>query len=268
VLKIRHIAKPKTVTSNRMTTDHEHNCIEDKTISADIEKFGWTVVLLEATDYLPSFAYTVGLWKNYNHPEIISFGLTIKTLHLILNDAGEIAKAGQKIEVGKNYDDFFENSDTQFLKVDNRNISDYFGQAISYYMTTDFPAIQLVWTDRNNKFPWDKDYEEEFEFRQPLLDRNSDFKFREAKNLGVFTTRQWLELGKPILRVVHDNDGDWQFLTGDQILEDARIVALEQMTIKDRTLNDVFNLDYGEAANREYIGGHWIRTKTENDDEE
>ncbi len=238
-----------------------------KKLSADIEKFGWTVILLEATDYLPSFAYTVGLWKNYNHPEIISFGLTANTLHLILNDAGEIAKAGQTIEVGKKYDDFFENSETQFLNVDTRNISDYFGQAINYYKTTDFPAIQLIWTDRNNKFPWDTDYEEEFEYRQPLLDRNADFKFREAKNLVVFTTRQWLELGKPILRVVHDNDGDWQFLTGDQILEDARIVALEQMTIKDKTLNEVFNLDYREAADREYIGGQWTLTKTGDEEE-
>lgn len=251
-----------------MTTDHEHNCIDEQTLSAYIEKFGWTVILLEATDYLPSFAYTVGLWKNYNHPEIISFGLTTKTLQSILNDAGEIAKAGQKIEVSKNYTDFFENSDTQFLKVDYQNISDYFGKAISYYKTIDFPAIQLVWTDRNNKFPWENDFEQEFEFRQPLLDRNADFKFREAKNLGVFTTRQWLEHGKPILRVVHDNDGDWQFLTGDQILEDARIVALEKMIIKDRTLNDVFNLDYGEVADRAHIGGPWTRTKKENDDEE
>jgi hypothetical protein len=251
-----------------MTTDNEHNCIDEKKLSADIEKFGWAVMLLEATDYLPSFAYTVGLWKNYNHPEIISFGLTTKTLHLILNDAGEIAKTGQKIEAGKNYDDFFENSKTQFLKVDSRNVSDYFGHAISYYKTTVFPAIQLVWTDRNNKFPWEKDYEKEFEHRQPLLDRNADFKYREAKNLGIFTTRQWLELGKPILHVIHDNDGDWQFLTGDQMPDDAKLVSLEQMIIKDNTLNEVFNLEYGEQARREFIGGQWTRTKTEDDDEE
>lgn len=251
-----------------MTTDNEHNCIDEKKLLADIEKFGWTVLLLEATEYLPSFAYTVGLWKNYNHPEIISFGLTTKTLHLILNAAGEIVKAGQTIEVGKNYSDFFNNSNSQFVNVDSRNIADYFGQAINFYDTIDFPAIQLICTDRNNKFPWDKDYEEEFEHRQPLLDRNADFKFREAKNLGVFTTRQWLELGKPILHVIHDIDGDWQFLTGDQMPEDAKLVALEQMTIKDKTLNDVFNLDYGKQAEREYIGGQWTRTQTEDDEEE
>lgn len=266
--KFPAIANLRDVRCNRMITDHEHNCIDEKKFSADIEKFGWTVMLLEATDYLPSFAYTVGLWKNYNHPEIISIGLTTKTLHLILNDAGEIAKTGQKIEIGKNYDDFSENNATQFIKVDSRNVSDYFGHAINYYQTTEFPAIQLVWTDRNNKFPWEKDYEEEFEHIQPLLDRNADFKFREVKNLGVFTTRQWLELVKPILHVIHDNNSDWQFLTGDQLPEDAKLVALEQMIIKDKTLNEVFNLDYGEQAKREFIGGPWTRTKTEDDDEE
>ena len=251
-----------------MTTEQKHNCIDNKKLSADIEKFGWIVILLEATDYLPSFAYTVGLWKNYNHPEIISFGLTTKNLHLILNDAGEIAKVGQTIAVGKTYGNFFKNSETQFVKVDSRNIEDYFGKAINYYNTKGFPAIQLVWSDRNNKFPWDKDYEKEFEFRQPLLDRNAEFKFREAKNLGIFTTRQWLDLDKPILQIIHDNNGDWQFLTGDQIFEDAKLVALEQMTIKDKTLNDVFNLDYGEQAEREYIGGPWTRSQIEDNEEE
>ncbi len=247
-----------------MLTDTDYNSEDDHQLSTDIEKFGWTVMLLEATDYLPSFAYTVGLWQNYQHPEIIAFSLTIETLHLILNDAGAMIKSGQIIEIGKSYNDFFENdSDTQFLKVDSRNIADYFGYAIDYYSPKDFPAIQLVWTDRNNKFPWDNNYEPEFEFRQPLLDRNADFKFREEKNLGVFTTAQWLILGQPILHVVHDMDGDWQFLTGDQMPEDAKLVALEQMIMKDKTLNDVFNLDYGEQAERNYIGGVWTRKNTE-----
>jgi hypothetical protein len=248
--------------------DNQHNCIDDNKISSDIEKFGWTVLLIEATDYFPSFAYTIGLWKNYKHPEIISFGLSTKTLHLIVNTAGEIIKSGQIIEVGKSYDNFFENSNTEFIKVDSRNISDYFGYAIDYYNTNEFPAIQLIWTDRNNNFPWDKDYEEEFEFRQPLLDRNAEFKFREAKNLGVFTTRQWLDLKKPILRVIHDTEGDWQFLTGDQMPEDIKLVALEEMTLVDKTLNEVFNLDYGEEAERETIGGQWTRTESEIVEEE
>lgn len=96
---------------------------------------------------------------------------------------------------------------------------------------------------------------------------NAEFKFREPKNLTTFTTRQWLELRKPILRAIHEHDGDWQFLTGDQIPEDIRIVALEQLVLRDKTLNEVFDLDYGEAANRDSIGGHWTRSKVANEEQ-
>ena len=244
--------------------DHSEN--NDRFLS-DIDKYGLTVVMIHATEYLPSFAYTVGLWQNYKHAEIIAFGLNLETLHIVLNDIAELVKSGQKIELNVNYPDIFENGKTEFISVDIRNLRDYFGTAINIYETVDFPAIQLVWTDRNDKFPWETDFEEEFRFRQPLLDRNADFKFREEKNLGIFTTRQWLELEKPILRVFHDIDGDWQFLTGDQLPEDIRLVSLGEIIKRDTTLNDVFNLDYGESATREFITGKWVRTSENiNDD--
>jgi len=236
--------------------------------SEDIDKFGFTVLMLEATDYLPSFAYTVGLWKNFKHPEVISFGLSVQNLQTLLNTVCELVKEGKIMEQNKTYEDFFDSGKTEFIKVDERNIQDYFGMTIDFYNSRDFQAIQLVWTDRNNKFPWETNFEENLKYRQPLLDRNADFKFREAKNLGIFTTRQWLELGNPILKVVHDNDGDWQFLTGDQMPEDGKLVSLEEMVKSDKTLNEIFDLDYGEEAERKHIGGEWIRAQTEENDNE
>lgn len=251
-----------------MKTDKVHNCRNDQKTISDIEKYGLSVIIIEGTDYLPSFACSIGLWKKYKHPEIILFGFSTKTLHAIINDVGEFVKSGKKIETDKVYDDFFENGRAKFIKVDSRNLQDYFGYAIDFYNSSEFPALQLIWTDRNDKFPWEEDFEEEFVFKQPLLDRNAYFKFREAKNLAAFTTRQWLEQRRPILRVVHDNDGDWQFLTGDQMPEDIRIVALEQLILSDKTLNEVFNLEYGEAAERQFVGGKWTRSIVEYDEEE
>lgn len=269
--KAGHIANTNIVgnrTWTMMITDKEHNCRDDERTNSNIEKYGLTVIMIEATDYLPSFAYSIGLWKKFGHPEIISFGLTTKTLHSIINIAADIVKSGQTIKTEMTYSDFFETGRAEFITVDKRNIRDYFGTAIDFYNSSDFQALQLVWTDRNDKFPWDKDFEEEFVNRQPLLDRNADFKFREPKNLATFTTRQWLELHKPILRVVHENDGDWQFLTGDQVQQDIKIVALEQIVLRDKSLNDVFDLDYGEQADRDSIGGHWKRSKVEDDEGE
>ena len=245
-----------------MDTQPDHHIIDDKKLIADIKKFGWSVIMIEGTDYLPSFAYTVGLWKTFNHPEMIAFELSLKTLHAVLNTGGELIKSGHSLYPGKTYDDFFENGPAQLLTVDQRSIADYFGYATWFNESDLFPAIQLVWTDRNNLFPWESGFEKEFNKNQPLLDRNADFKFIESKTLGIFTTRQWLELNKPILQVVHDEDGDWQFLTGDQMPEDAKLVALEQMVLRDATLNEVFNLGYGEQAERTHPGGEWTRTKT------
>jgi hypothetical protein len=40
------------------------------------------------------------------------------------------------------------------------------------------------------------------------------------------------------------------------------------LILQDKTLNEIFNLDYGEAAKREFIGGQWIRNMVKYDDKE
>jgi hypothetical protein len=50
--------------------------------------------------------------------------------------------------------------------------------------------------------------------------------------------------------------------------ENIKIVALEQIISKDKTLNEVFDLEYGEQAERNFIGDKWVRNKFEYDDEE
>ncbi|CAI2768117.1 DUF4262 domain-containing protein [Flavobacterium collinsii] len=256
-----------------MTSENKHNCIDPDDLivntKLNIEKYGLHVIIIKSTDYLPSFAYSVGLWQKYNHPEIICFGLSISLLHEIINDVAEIVKTNEVLVKNKTYLNIFEDSRVEFLKVDPRNINDYFNTAIKLYKTDDFPALQLVWTDRNDKFPWEENFEEKFLHEQPLLDRNVDFKFREPKNLTAFTTKNWLNDGKSILRVIHDEDGDWQFLTNDEIsAENIVIVALEQLILSDKTLNEIFNLEYGEEAERDFIGDKWVRKKFEYDDDE
>ena len=234
----------------------------------NIDKYGLQVIAVEASDYLPSFVYSIGLTETYKHPEIICFGLSPQLGMNIINDVADLIKNGEIIEIGKVYHNIFKETPATFVKVDNRNIVDYFGVAIRHYQNNPFEALQLVWSDRNGKFPWEEDFEEDFLYKQPLLDRNVEFKFLEPKNLAIFTTRQWLENKQPILRVVHDEDGDWQFLTGDQMPDDIRIVALQELTKRDLTLNEVFDLEYGESAERDSLGGEWTRYDESEEEEE
>jgi len=174
----------------------------------NIEKYGLQFISINATDYLPSFTYSIGLLQSYQHPEVICFGLKTDLMHALINDVAEMIKHSGKIEVGKLYSNIFSKVDAQFVSVDSRNTGDYFQFALKYYQRHQIPAMQLIWPDDANRFPLETNFQESLIYKQPLLDRNADFKFREAKNLGIFTTRQWLELDQPILRVVHDSDGD------------------------------------------------------------
>ncbi|MDO4880423.1 MAG: DUF4262 domain-containing protein [Capnocytophaga sp.] len=233
-----------------------------KKLLQDIEQYGFEVIMIPPTDYLPSFAYTVGLWKNYQSPEIIVFGLPVETMHIILNTVvNEEIKAGKPIKTGSNYMDVLQDFPVQFLSVDKRNISDYFGQAIAFYQTANFPALQLVWPDNKGIFPFEKNFEESFIYLQPLLDRNADFKFREDRNRAVFTTSSWLENQSFINEVIHDQEGDWFFLTEGEVDKDfeLRLITLEQMLQYEPTLNQFFDLDYNERAFRNSAEEEWVR---------
>ncbi|MEH6304262.1 DUF4262 domain-containing protein [Olivibacter sp. CPCC 100613] len=237
----------------------QHSSLNHAQLEKSLQETGWYVVMIEGTAYQPSFAYTIGLWRNFGHPELIAFGLPLKTMHLILNDIGQLVKRGEKMQVNKSYQDFLQDYLTTFITVEPRNMKDYFGAAIEYYDSFEIRAIQFIWPDKNHHFPWEQGFEPSYKYLQPLLDRNADFKFREEKNLAVFTTRQWLEDNAPILEVYHDDDGDWQFITGQWKEDDIRTVALEEILKRDPSINDLFNLDYGEQALRLSPKEKWQR---------
>ncbi len=230
-------------------------------LQTHIDQYGWTVICVPGSKYLPSFAYTVGLYKGFGHAEIIMFGFTPKTMHVILNDAGIRVKQGQPIQTNIIYDDFFEGGNVQFIPVDPRNLEDYFGFAIGYNGHAQFPAIEIVWTDREHRFPWESGFDETMRHRQPLLDRNADFKFRESPQRLICSSWQVLKIGEAILEVVHEADGDWQFLTGDEEDADALETTLQAIVDIDVTVNEVFNLELGELARRTHVGAAWQRTK-------
>jgi hypothetical protein len=242
-------------------TQEEHNKhdLEAKqSILKNIEEYGCHLALLEPTSYLPGFVYTIGLYKKYSHPEIICFGLKNEVMAGILNHACDLIKKGEQLTTKKLYSGFLQAYNVEFVEVEKDYYPNYLGYAGWFYdMTWNFPTLQLVWPDKQQKFPWEEDFNPDWKFKQPLLDRDTDFKFYEERNLGVFTTKQAFE-GERILYVYHNKDGDWQFHTSQEPkLEDAKLVCLEKITKLDPTINEIFDLDYGWKAWRESKGDEW-----------
>jgi len=84
------------------------------------------------------------------------------------------------------------------------------------------------------------------------MDTPEDWPFEDSPNVAVITTRQVIDEHRPILLVTHDEeDGGWQFLTGETVSEaDAKIVALSTIWTLDRSVGELARLPLGWRASR------------------
>jgi hypothetical protein len=240
-----------------MQNDCSHDNTEyEDTVIKNVAKYGCHLVLINADNYLPAFVYSIGLYENFSHPEIICFGLNIDVMANLINKIRDLAKDGKKVAAGGACSNLIEDYDVHFLNV-NSVYYNYIGYATWFYKGLQFPTLQLVWPDKNSFFPWEANFSKDLKFRQPLLDRNLDFKFYEERSLGVYTTKQAFN-GAPILFVYHNDDGDWQFHTSSNPnLQDAILVCLEEITKLDGSINDIYHLQYGWSAWRGSIQDGW-----------
>jgi Domain of unknown function (DUF4262) len=135
-----------------------HECVSDEAVAADVEKFGLSVMLVSEDEECPKFGYSIGLYRNFNHPEIIVFGLSHDVMAWIINEIAQRIRNGERCEIGKEYEGLLEGYNCFFNEAPKGCYPEYFGYAMSFYKGVDFPALQLVWPDKENKWPWEIDF--------------------------------------------------------------------------------------------------------------
>ena len=83
--------------------------------------------------------------------------------------------------------------------------------------------------------------------------------FADPENVVTLTVRQIMEEGHPILLVTHDDeDGMWQFLTGDALnMTDALLVCLRTVYQHDPSIGELADLPCGWNAWRAEFGMPW-----------
>ncbi len=143
--------------------EHDERCL------SDIREHGWHVAKVPAVGDTPAWCFTIGLHRNYGHPEVITFGLPLNTGHAVLNIAGRGAKAGSRFNCDAPYDDFLDGYDCMFRSVEAKWHRWFAGYAMWFYGGSDFPLLQLFWPDREHTFPWDPSAENWLQSSQPLL---------------------------------------------------------------------------------------------------
>jgi hypothetical protein len=89
----------------------------------------------------------------------------------------------------------------------------------------------------------------------------TNWPFDQPPNCAVFSVRQIVFEGSPILLVTHDDDdGGWQFLgLQDVVVSDAVVVALSDIVNLDPSVLDIADLHPGWRAWRETVASSWQR---------
>ena len=143
---------------------------KDAELLHTLEEWGWFVIKVGAGDAEPAFAYSIGLYENFKHPEIILFGLDLGVMHRLINDVGKRIREGQRFDEARRYDDFFKGYQCEFRNVNPSRYEGLLTYDIWYYKRSPFPVLQMIWPDRGGLFPWEEGFDEGFRKEQPILD--------------------------------------------------------------------------------------------------
>ena len=140
----------------------------DQKVIDSIEEFGCHVTqVFDPEGKEPDFSYSIGLFKNYNAPEILIIGLKFDLCQDLINNICEDYKEGKYLKVDDFNSDILDNFDCFVVEVDKKYYNEYFGQSIWYYKNTDFPVLQIVYPTTSGVFPWDKKFPKRL--KQPIL---------------------------------------------------------------------------------------------------
>jgi len=151
--------------------EHDPRCegADDQKLLRDVADYGWHVIKVLDQAGAPGWAYSIGLFHNFGHPEIIVFGEGLDLMHSIINSIGDDVRSGKTFEVDKQYPDLIEDYSCTFKRVAQIWHDFFLAFASRFYKGTEYPVRQCFWPDFDNRFPWEAGFSEDLVSTQPLL---------------------------------------------------------------------------------------------------
>jgi hypothetical protein len=148
----------------------------ERTVLKNIDSFGWhcTSVAPRVGEEGESFSYTVGLYHSFGSSELLLIGLPSKTAHAIFSIYVDRLRAGDPIPLDAQSDALIQGYPCLFVPAPRSRSGDYVLSALWYYAETDFPLHQVVYPDREGRFPWHSEASQAFRSQQPVLGRGGE----------------------------------------------------------------------------------------------
>ena len=148
----------------------EHQDLDegDLRLLADVRRVGWHLLLVPGDEEGPGFGFTVGLHHSFEHPELILFGLELDLVGDVLNELGGRIARGGIFDTEEPPPQVLAGHECVFRDVALEHYDEYLGYGNWFYRRP-FPAIQLVWSDAQGRFPGNPEFPAELAQRQPVL---------------------------------------------------------------------------------------------------
>jgi hypothetical protein len=145
----------------------------DRKLLDDVDEFGVHIVHVPDDEEGPGYSFTIGLWHTFEQPEIVVFGMPEDVAHDLLNSLADDAAENKKFVADSRHDEVLVGYPVRFLAVPAERYAEYLGAAVWAYEGTAFPCVQLVWPDKQGRWPWDAGTRDGFAASQPVLGRSS-----------------------------------------------------------------------------------------------
>lgn len=143
----------------------------DKDVLLRREEHGWFVNMIAEDSEGPGFAYSFGLYEEFQHPEIIIFGLDSAIMHEVINCTGDLVRKGARYGDGDVTGELLEGYNCAFRQVNPLQYRETCNWAVWFYGDSEFPVLQLFWPDKRGRFPWDEEFTESLRDLQPDLSK-------------------------------------------------------------------------------------------------
>jgi hypothetical protein len=199
----------------------------DQWVHDTIAETGWAVVAVSGET---PYAFTIGVWHSYDLPELAMFGLREQDMQIWLNACVKLlSDRPDRVPDGEEFDGVLDQFLVQLRGVDPSWHRSLFAAMCAYYGTLEMPVRQLVWPDRDGRWPWDPAATASCRERQPQIwvpvdqhvegpwrlvgELSADWPFQELEpDTPVLASPEIVAGTLPVVAVTHDADGGWDFL--------------------------------------------------------
>jgi Domain of unknown function (DUF4262) len=138
-------------------------------ITAKIGEHGWAVSGIYGDDQAPPWAYSVGMWLTCQTSELVMCGVPMRNAAGIINVIGSRLADGDQIGPDDVLTDVCP-APLTVRPVDlSWRMSTMFAVSDEFYGFVRPPYMQVVWADKDGRFPWEPGFPAGFQGMQPLL---------------------------------------------------------------------------------------------------